>query len=177
VTRAAVGFGANLGAPAEAFAAALAALEAAGARAVARSSLWRSAPWGVEDQPDFLNGVALVEVGGGAAELLARLRQIEVEGGREPGLRWGPRVLDLDLLWFGDAVLEEGGLAVPHPRLAERSFVLEPAVEVAPDWRHPSGRTVLELRDALREGHAWTACLRVPDSRLGDPVPEAACRP
>ena len=178
MTEAAIGFGANLGDPAESFARALVRLEGGGVRILERSSRWRSAPWGVADQPDFLNGAALVAVAEGPEELLARLKRTEVEGGRLPGVKWGPRMLDLDLLWYGESVREEPVLVIPHPGLAERSFVLEPAAEVAPDWRHPgNGLTVRELRDAVREDPARTACERIEDSRLGRPLAEFTCRP
>jgi 2-amino-4-hydroxy-6-hydroxymethyldihydropteridine diphosphokinase len=178
VTEAGIGFGANLGDPADSFARALAAFAAGGLRVLARSSLWRSAPWGITDQPDFLNAVALVAVREGPEELLACLKGIEVDVGRRPGVRWGPRVLDLDLLWHGDLLRVGEAVAVPHPRLPERSFVLEPAAEVAPGWRHPElGLTLRELRDTLRRDPARTACERIEGSRLGRPLMAVACRP
>jgi len=178
VTEAAIGLGANLGDPVESFARALARLEGGGVRILERSSLWRSEPWGVVDQPDFLNAVALVAVTEGPQELLARLKRTEVEGGRRPGVKWGPRLLDLDLLWYGESVREEPALVIPHPGLAERSFVLEPAAEVAPDWRHPGkGLTIRELRDTLREAPGRTACERIEHTRVGEGLAEITCRP
>ena len=175
---AAIGFGANLGDPAESFARALARLEGRGVRVLGRSSLWQSEPWGVVDQPDFLNAVALVAIQAGERELLGRLKRIEIEGGREPGLKWGPRRLDLDLLWYGRVSRTGSDLVLPHPHFAERSFVLEPAAEVAPDWRHPGlGRTVRELRDSLRCDPERTGCTRIEGSCLGEPLAEVACRP
>jgi 2-amino-4-hydroxy-6-hydroxymethyldihydropteridine diphosphokinase len=86
-------------------------------------------------------------------------------------------VLDLDLLFHGESVVAQPGLTLPHPRLAERSFVLAPLAEVAPGWRDPrSGRTVEEMRDALHASGAWTECTRIDGVRLGaGPSPEHAC--
>ncbi|MFN8177327.1 MAG: 2-amino-4-hydroxy-6-hydroxymethyldihydropteridine diphosphokinase [bacterium] len=168
MTTAAVALGANLGEPAGAFRGALASLAAQdGIDVVAVSSLWRSAPWGREDQPEFLNGVALLSTSLSPRALLDVLLREEERAGRVRDVRWGPRPLDLDLLFHGTAMLERPDLTLPHPRLAERSFVLEPLAEVAPDWRHPgSGRSAVELRDELRRSSAWTACTRLEGTRL-----------
>jgi 2-amino-4-hydroxy-6-hydroxymethyldihydropteridine diphosphokinase len=107
-------------------------------------------PVGYLDQPRFLNGVVAVETGLGARELLDRLLAIERSLGRErTGPRFGPRTIDLDLLLLGDAVIDEPGLSVPHPRLAERRFVLEPLVELDPELVLPDGRRASELLVAL----------------------------
>ena len=92
------------------------------------SHLYETRPWGEVEQPDFLNAAALFEPAlRDAGSLLARLQAIEAEAGRERGMRWGPRTLDLDLLDLGGQVIEEGeGLTLPHPRMAERAFVLVP---------------------------------------------------
>jgi len=160
VTRAAVGLGGNLGRPEEAFRNALAALESEpDVVRVAASGLWRSEPWGLRDQPEFLNAVVLLETSADAETLLARLRRLEGLAGRKPGVRWGPRPLDLDLLFHGDAVIDRPDLALPHPRMGERTFVLEPLAEVAPDWIHPvTGRTCAEMLAALRASGAATEC-------------------
>ena len=176
--RAAVGFGGNLGRPEVAFAAALAALAADPAVEVcAVSSLWRSAPWGGVPQPEFLNGVALLETDHAPRALLRELLAIETRAGRVRDGRWGPRTLDLDLLFHGDEKCSEEGLWIPHPRMEERSFVLAPLAEVAPTWRHPgSGRTTAEALDRLRASSVWTPCARVEGSRLGAaPTGETAC--
>jgi 2-amino-4-hydroxy-6-hydroxymethyldihydropteridine diphosphokinase len=100
---------------------------------VARSSLYRSAPFGGVEQPDFVNAVASLLTRLAARELLDQLQQIETQRGREQsGVRWGPRVLDLDLLVYGNDQIEESGLNVPHPGIAERNFVLLPLKEIAP---------------------------------------------
>jgi 2-amino-4-hydroxy-6-hydroxymethyldihydropteridine diphosphokinase len=103
------------------------------------SRLYRTPAWGRTEQPDFINAVALVETGLPARELLDGLLAIERAFGRVrlDGERWGPRTLDLDLLLFGDAVIDEPGLRVPHPHLHERAFALLPLAEIAPQLAIP----------------------------------------
>jgi 2-amino-4-hydroxy-6-hydroxymethyldihydropteridine diphosphokinase len=102
-------------------------------RLVMRSSLYRSAPFGGIEQPDFVNAAAALLTGLPARKLLAELQQIELRRGRARGeVRWGPRVLDLDLLVYANATIDEADLTVPHPGIAERNFVLLPLREVAP---------------------------------------------
>ena len=110
-----------------------------------------TAPVGVPaEQPRYLNGAVIGETDLPARELLDRLLDIEREAGRMRLSPMAPRTLDLDLILFGNAVIEEPGLSVPHPRFRERLFVLEPLAEVAPDWIDPvSGRSVSELLSAL----------------------------
>ncbi len=134
MTRAYVGLGANLGDRERTLRAAVDALGAEeGIEVVAVSTLRETDPVGVGDQPRFLNGVAALETTLGARELLDRLLAVEQRFGRVrvPG-EHGPRTLDLDLLLYGDETIDEPGLAVPHPRLHERRFVLEPLAELAP---------------------------------------------
>ena len=138
-----LGFGGNLGDPAAAIAAALDRLDAAGVRIVRRSHLYRTAPWGVTDQPDFLNLCAAAETALPPRELLSLAQRIEAELGREPGERWGPRVIDIDILTYGDLAVDEPGLKIPHPRLTERAFVLVPLAEIAPEAAI-GGRTLRE---------------------------------
>ena len=122
MTRAYVGLGANLGDREATIRRAAALLGAA-----RLSPILETEPWGYEDQPKFLNAVAEVETELGPRQLLGRLLEIERELGRvREGSRYGPRTIDLDLLLYGEEVVEEPGLTVPHPRLAERLFVLEP---------------------------------------------------
>ena len=112
------------------------------------SSLDRTPAWGLQQQADFINGAALLETRLEARELLEALLGVERDFGREreAGSRWGPRTLDLDLLLYGDAVIGEPGLQVPHPHLHERAFALVPLLEIAPDILIPGqGRA----RDAL----------------------------
>jgi 2-amino-4-hydroxy-6-hydroxymethyldihydropteridine diphosphokinase len=125
--------------------AALAALADEGLTVAARSSWWRSAAWPDPTAPAYLNGVALVETGLTAADLLAVLHRIEARFGRVRAEANAPRTLDLDLIAHGRTVLG-GPVVVPHPRAHERLFVMGPLAEAAPDWRHPvSGRTATEL--------------------------------
>ena len=101
---------------------------------VAASSLYRSAPFGGIEQPDFVNAAAALLTRLDAPALLAELKKIEARQGRERDeKRWGPRVLDLDLLVHGSTVIDEPGLSVPHPGIRERNFVLLPLVEIAPE--------------------------------------------
>lgn len=147
-----IGLGANLpsarhGEPKATLAAALAALEAEGVATLARSRWYRTAPMPPSDQPWFVNAVAAVATRRRPAELLALLHEIEARfGRRRDQQRNEARPIDLDLLAYDDAVVEEGGLVLPHPRLHERAFVLLPLAEVAPSWRHPRlARTVEAL--------------------------------
>jgi 2-amino-4-hydroxy-6-hydroxymethyldihydropteridine diphosphokinase len=146
-----IGLGANMptaayGPPERALEEALRRLDARGAATRARSRLWRTAPVPASDQPDYMNAVARLATALAPAALLETMLAVERELGRERRERWGPRTLDLDLLAYGDLVLDEAGLTLPHPRLAERAFVLLPLSEIAPGWRHPVSRlTVAEL--------------------------------
>jgi 2-amino-4-hydroxy-6-hydroxymethyldihydropteridine diphosphokinase len=103
----------------------------------ARSSLYRTAPVGHAAQPDFINAVAALDTRLSARALLAELQGVEARHGRQRSFANAPRTLDLDLLLYGDAQIDERGLSVPHPRMHERSFVLAPLVEVAPQVEIP----------------------------------------
>jgi 2-amino-4-hydroxy-6-hydroxymethyldihydropteridine diphosphokinase len=134
----------------------LKALENHNVRAARRSSWYRSAPVPPSDQPWFVNGVAEVETNLPPRALLEALHAVEAEYGRVRGARNASRTLDLDLLAYGDCVIHDpGGLQLPHPRLAERAFVLQPLAELAPLWRHPvSGLTAMEMAARLPPGQA-----------------------
>lgn len=117
------------------------------------SSAFETEPVGKTDQPDFINRVVGVDVELDPHTLLVACKRIEDEMGREPGERWGPRVIDLDVLLFGDQVVEDDDLILPHPRMHERRFVLEPLVEIAPVVRHPLlEKTASELLGNLGTG-------------------------
>lgn len=113
-----------------------------GCRVVAASPLYRSAPIGPQDQPDFLNAVLRIHTSMSAATLLAALQQIEQQAGRVRVRHWGERTLDLDILLYGDQIIAQPDLHIPHPRLAERAFVLKPLLEIAPLIRLPDGRSL-----------------------------------
>ena len=115
----------------------VAALAAAGLKVVGRSSWWRSASWPDPALPDYRNGVVLVETGLDPQAVLGLLQRIEGEFGRDRTVANAPRTLDLDLIAHGRTVLNEVGLFLPHPRAAERLFVMGPLAEIAPDWVHP----------------------------------------
>jgi 2-amino-4-hydroxy-6-hydroxymethyldihydropteridine diphosphokinase len=136
VTTAHLALGSNLGDRAAHLRGALAALQRDGAvRVVAESAVYETAPVGGPPQPDFLNMVVAVATELAAEELLARCLAVEAEHGRERGERWGPRTLDIDVLTYGAAMLRTERLTLPHPRMAERAFVLVPLAEVAPELK------------------------------------------
>jgi len=140
-----LGLGSNLespefGAPAEVLIAAMELLARAGPRVVERSPLYRSAPIPASDQPWFVNGVARIETALAPHALLALLHRIEARMGRRRGVRGAARIIDLDLLAHGGRIIpgcSQNGWVLPHPRLAERAFVLAPLSDLAPLWRHP----------------------------------------
>lgn len=129
------------GSPLETVAEALKRLNTGGVRLKCASRLLVSAPFGVTDQPDFVNAVAEVETKLSPEALLKRLHHIERMAGRKRTLRWGPRTLDLDLIDYHGLVRPRPARPVlPHPGIAERIFVLAPIAEIAPRWRHPLTR-------------------------------------
>lgn len=146
--RAYIGLGSNLAQPQRQVLLALRALaEIPRTHLVAASRLYRSVPLGPANQPDYINAVAALDTDLSPEQLLDALQAIEQAQGRVRGnVRWGPRTLDLDLLLYGDAVIGSTRLTVPHPGLAERSFVLYPLYELVPDLVLPDGR---KLRDLL----------------------------
>lgn len=124
-----------------------------GSQLLARSRLYRSAPWGVTGQPEFVNAAAAVETNLAPRELLDALLGIERAAGRDrSGARWGPRVLDLDLLLHGKLECHEPGLVLPHPHLHERAFVLLPLNDLAPDLEVPGRGRVRELLAGVDAG-------------------------
>jgi 2-amino-4-hydroxy-6-hydroxymethyldihydropteridine diphosphokinase len=145
VTRVFVGLGSNLGDRELNLRRALQQLEELGT--VRASSFRETDPVGVTDQPKFLNAAAELATDLPPKELLERLLEIERELGRDRATerRWGPRVIDLDLLLFGEEAIDEPGLTVPHPRLADRRFVLEPLCELNEDLALPDGTRVRDL--------------------------------
>ena len=134
-----IGLGSNLDNPELQLDTALGALDdIPDTRLVKQSSFYRSAPMGPRDQPDFINAVALLDSVLTAGQLLARLQTIENRQGRgRGGQRWGPRTLDLDLLLYGNRIIDEPELTVPHPGIRRRNFVLAPLLELAPELEIP----------------------------------------
>ena len=115
------------------------------------SSLYETAPVGMSEQPDFINAVALVETDLPPSELLRRVQRIESALGRDRNQHWGPRIIDLDILLYGDQSVDTAFLTIPHPRMMERAFVMAPLAEIAPDLRLPDGRTPGQVLEALKD--------------------------
>jgi 2-amino-4-hydroxy-6-hydroxymethyldihydropteridine diphosphokinase len=151
VTLAYVGIGSNLDDPRAQVLGAFAELDRLPhTRVVRKSSLYRSAPVGYAAQPDFINAVAQVETGLAAERLLAELQAIEARHGRTRSFANAPRTLDLDLLLFGSLAIATDKLAVPHPRMHERAFVLNPLLEISPDAQIPGRGPARAFLDACR---------------------------
>jgi 2-amino-4-hydroxy-6-hydroxymethyldihydropteridine diphosphokinase len=144
--------GSNLGDRAARLRAAVEELQAAG-RLLAVSAFYETQPVDVPDQPWFLNCVAAIETAKSPREILSLALNIEAGMGRIRMREKGPRTIDIDIVLFGNWVIDESGLKIPHPALLQRRFVLEPLVEIAPEARHPvSGQSAREMLAALPEG-------------------------
>lgn len=147
---AAIALGSNLGQSLEIVKSALKTLaQTPGILLQRQSSYYQTAPVG-PPQPDYINACALLETKLTPEDLLQTLLDIEAGFGRVRQERWGPRLLDLDLLIFGDRIIDHPTLQIPHPRMHERAFVLVPLAEIAPDWMHPTvGKAIAELVQAV----------------------------
>jgi 2-amino-4-hydroxy-6-hydroxymethyldihydropteridine diphosphokinase len=151
VKRVYLSLGSNLGDREALLARALERLAAAGLRLLRISSVYETEPVDRRDQPWFLNLVVEAETDLFPRMLLMRIQRIEYELGRRRAAPKGPRPIDIDMLLYGDAVIRMPGLSVPHPRMTERRFVLEPLAELVPDLRHPlDGRPIRELLETTR---------------------------
>ena len=148
-----VGLGSNLDDPVAQLTRAFAELAALpDTRLMARSPLYRSAPMGPQDQPEYINAAAALATGLAPQALLQALFAIErAHGRRRDAVRWGPRTLDLDLLLYADLVLREPGLTLPHPGVHERAFVLYPLADIAPALGVPGHGSVSDLRGRSRD--------------------------
>jgi 2-amino-4-hydroxy-6-hydroxymethyldihydropteridine diphosphokinase len=133
MTVAYLGLGSNLGDRKAHLAQARELIEEAGARTLRASSVLETEPWGVTDQPRFLNQVLEVEWAGSAQALWAAMKNVLHRAGRTPSYRWGPREIDIDILLFGDQRIDDPDLQIPHPRMWERDFVIRPLAELRPD--------------------------------------------
>jgi 2-amino-4-hydroxy-6-hydroxymethyldihydropteridine diphosphokinase len=115
-----------------------------------QSAVYETEPWGYIDQPAFLNQVIKASTTLEPFDLLAFFKKIEVSLGRQETFRFGPRLIDLDILFYDDLILDTPQLTIPHPRITERAFILVPLAEIAPDLCHPrNNKTILELKAAL----------------------------
>jgi 2-amino-4-hydroxy-6-hydroxymethyldihydropteridine diphosphokinase len=139
-----IGIGSNLGNRHENCLHAVELLEKRGVTVQKKSSLYETEPWGVKDQPRFINMAVQIETRLEPNELLRLLKDIEKEIGRQDSFHWGPRIIDLDILLFNTLVLNEENLQIPHPFLHEREFVLRPLNEIAPDVIHPVFRMSID---------------------------------
>jgi 2-amino-4-hydroxy-6-hydroxymethyldihydropteridine diphosphokinase len=145
-----VAIGSNLGSPRERVREAMERLGVLGAPdSLLRSPLYISRPMGPQDQPDFINAAVGFLTQESPQELLGKLLDIERSMGRIRGERWGPRVIDLDLVWMVDAPVDEAGLKVPHPGVSIRNFVLYPLADIAPTITIPGVGTVLDLKRSV----------------------------
>jgi 2-amino-4-hydroxy-6-hydroxymethyldihydropteridine diphosphokinase len=145
-----IGVGSNLGERVRNCERAIEMLAGCGVHPSKISSVYETEPWGVTGQPGFINMALEAATDLGPRELLDTLKQIESRLGRSETERWGPRIIDLDILLYEDLVLKEPGLVVPHPLMHEREFVLRPLAEVAPEAVHPVlGKRIKELARIL----------------------------
>jgi len=146
-----IGIGSNLGNREENCLKALRLISEKTGKVKKQSSMYETLPWGVKDQPKFINMAAEIETELGPSEFLIVLKKIEKETGRKETTRWGPRTIDLDILYYDDLVLETPELSIPHPFLHEREFALRPLAEIAPDKIHPVLlKTVRELLSLVK---------------------------
>ena len=137
MAKAYIGIGSNIGDRYDNCLKAIAFLEQRGQVILKRSSLYETEPWGVKDQPRFINMAIEIRTGLSPQELLSLLKKTEKDMGRVYTTRWGPRLIDLDILLYEDRIINENDLQIPHPRMHERAFVLEPLAEICPEKVHP----------------------------------------
>ena len=125
---------------------ALSELERSGFCIIDRSKIWETSPWGFTDQPRFLNMCLCAETELTSEEMIKTIKNLEIKLGRRQSIKWGPREIDIDIIAIGEMVIETPDLSVPHPHMHERTFVLIPLKEIAPQFRHPvTGKTLDEM--------------------------------
>lgn len=119
---------------------------------VLTSSVYETQSWGKTDEPDYLNQVLMLQSDLPAQQILAKVLAIEIQMGRRREVKWGSRTIDIDILFYGDEIIHEINLVVPHPELHKRSFTLIPLAEIAPDLIHPIfKKNILELKAQLKD--------------------------
>jgi len=152
ITQLFLSLGGNLGNTREIFEGAYPLIEKKIGNISVYSSIYQTEAWGPIPQADFLNQVLLVSTTLSAQDCLTEMLAIEKEFGRERKERWGPRTLDLDILYYSDITIAEEDLTVPHPRIAERKFILTPLAEIAPEFQDPAlFKTMVELLDSCTD--------------------------
>lgn len=137
MNRVAIAFGSNIGDRYKAVSNAFMLIEENGMRILHKSEIYETEPYGYKDQPPFVNGALLVETEFSCREVLTRLLSIEKDLGRIREFRWGPRTIDLDIIFFNEEIYNEEDLKVPHPDLQNRVFVLKPLNDICPEYIHP----------------------------------------
>lgn len=153
MTTAYIGLGSNLDEPRLQLRSAIAELQQLDAvKLVAVSPLYASSPMGPQDQPDYVNAVAAIETSLGAHALLGRLQLLEQQHGRQRLRHWGERTLDLDILLFGEEILDDAELTLPHPGLTERNFVVYPLADIAPDIEIPGQGALSQILARVPRG-------------------------
>ena len=149
-----IGLGSNLEKPLQQLASAITDLTMLPRSSLlSQSPFYRSRPMGPQDQPDFINGVALLHTSLPAQSLLDELQRLEQQHGRVRGRHWGPRTLDLDLLLYGRETIDTDRLTVPHPGIADRDFVLRPMLDINPDLALPNGQRLEQLLTHCSDSH------------------------
>ncbi|WDC83694.1 2-amino-4-hydroxy-6-hydroxymethyldihydropteridine diphosphokinase [Caloramator sp. mosi_1] len=147
-----IAFGSNIGDRYETVSKAFELIEKNDMKIIKKSEIYETEPYGYKEQPPFINGVILVETELTCRETLERLLDIEKKLGRERIIRWGPRTIDLDIIFFNDDIYSEEDLKVPHPDMHNREFVLKPLCDIDPDYVHPIiNKSVRELYAMLKE--------------------------
>lgn len=141
-----IGIGSNIGNREENCLQAIRLIKEHGISVRKQSGMHETEPWGVKDQPKFINMAIELETGKKPKELLAVLKEIEKKMGRTEAVKWGPRIIDLDILLYDDLIIKTSEFEIPHPLVHEREFVLKPLCEIAPEKRHPVlGKTIKEM--------------------------------